>query len=82
MNTKQTSKNIFIIGIFQIKGLTFKCISATDVSHDTLMSINLNDIAILRLNSADYRCIIEGISKSDAVNLLKNADLTKKRAVL
>ena len=42
------------------------------------MSINLNDIAILRLNGADYRCIIEGISKSDAVNLLKNADLTKK----
>ena len=46
------------------------------------MSINLNVITILRLNSADYRCIIEGISKSDAVNLLKNAELTKKRAVL
>ena len=41
-------------------------------SHDLLMSINFNDIAI------DYCCNINGISKSDAVNLLENADLTKK----
>ena len=43
-----------------------------------MMSINLNNIAILNINSVDYRCIINGISKGDALNLLKNADLTKK----
>ena len=51
--------------------------------HDMLMmSINLNDIATLRIKGADYCCIINGISKSDAINLLKNSDLTKKRGVL
>ena len=51
--------------------------------HDILMmSINLNDIAALRIKGADYCCIINGISKSDAINLLKNSDLTKKRGVL
>ena len=43
-----------------------------------MMSINLNDIAILNISGADYRCIINGISKRDALNLLKNANLTKK----
>ena len=33
-------------------------------SHDLLMmSMNLSDIAILNIKSADYRCIISGISK-------------------
>ena len=50
--------------------------------HDVLvMSINFNDIAILNINGADYCCIINGISKSDALNLLKNADLIEKRRV-
>ena len=40
------------------------------------MPINLNDITILSINGADYHCIIDGISKSDAINLIKNADLT------
>ena len=34
--------------------------------------------AILSIKSSDYGSIIGGISKSKAVNLLKNADLTKK----
>ena len=40
-----------------------------------MMPINLNDITILSINGADYRYIINGIRKSDALNLLKN---TKK----
>ena len=43
-----------------------------------MISINLNKIAILDINGADYRCIINGISKSGASKLLKNVDLTKK----
>ena len=42
------------------------------------MSTNLNDIAVSNINGADYRCIINGISKSDTLNVLKNSDLTKK----
>ena len=44
-----------------------------------MMSMNLSDIAILNNESADYCCIISGISKSEAINLMQNIDLTKKR---
>ena len=34
--------------------------------HDLLMmSVNLSDIAILSIETADYRCIISGISKNE-----------------
>ena len=39
--------------------------------HDLLMMfMNLSDIAILRIKNADYFCIITGISKSWATNLM------------
>ena len=37
-----------------------------------IMSINLNDIVILNIRGIDYRCITNGISISDAVNVLQN----------
>ena len=43
-----------------------------------IRSMNLNDVYILKIKNADYRCIIGGISKSEAIKLLKNIDLTKK----
>ena len=46
------------------------------------MPINLNDIVISNINGSDYRYIINGISKSNALNLLKNADLTKKQNII
>ena len=47
--------------------------------HDLLMmSMNLIDIAILNIKSSDYRCIISGISKNQAINLMQNANLTVK----
>ena len=42
------------------------------------MSVNLSDIAILSIKGADYCCIISGISKSETINLMQNAALTKK----
>ena len=47
--------------------------------HDLLiMSMNLRDIAILKIESADYHCIITGISKSEVIKLLQNIDLAEK----
>ena len=43
-----------------------------------MMSMNLIDIAILNIKGANYRCIINGISKSEAINLIQNIDLTEK----
>ena len=46
------------------------------------MSMNLSDIAILNIKHSDYRCIISLISKNEAINLIQNADLTKRSGTL
>ena len=45
-----------------------------------MISINLSSIAILNINIIDYCCIISGITKSEAINLLKDADSSEKMA--
>ena len=44
----------------------------------SLMSIDIEHIAILNTNGVDYRWIVFRISKSEAINLLKNATLSGK----
>ena len=46
------------------------------------MSMNLSDIAISNIEGSDYRCIISGISKSKAINLMQDINLTEKRGTL
>ena len=47
--------------------------------HDLLMMfMNLNNIAILNIKGFGYHCIIGLISKNEDINLIQNADLTKK----
>ena len=41
--------------------------------------MNLSNIAVLNSNGSDYRCIISGISKCEAIKLLQNVDLTEER---
>ena len=43
-----------------------------------MMSINLSDIPISNIKGSNYCCIINLISKNEAINLLQNADLTEK----
>ena len=40
--------------------------------------MNLSDIAILNIKSADYCCIISEISKNETINFMQNTDLTIK----
>ena len=40
--------------------------------------MNLSSIAILNIKGSDYHCIISFISKNKAIDLMQNADLTKK----
>ena len=52
------------------------------VCHDLLMmSVNLSDIPIFNIKGSDY-CksyrIISLISKNEAINVMQNADLTKR----
>ena len=56
---------------FQIKVLSFNCMS--NGCHDVLMiSINLNDIAILNIHRVNYCCNINGIDKSEAAKCCFN----------
>ena len=51
--------------------------------HDVLMmSLNINRITILNIYGLYYRCIINGISKSEAMNLLQNGDLREKSRII
>ena len=51
--------------------------------HDLLiMSMILSNIAILEIKNTDFCCIITGISKIEALNLMQNNDLTEKSGIL
>ena len=51
--------------------------------HDLLIiSMDLSDIAFFNIKGSDYLCIISLVSKSEAINLMQNADLTEKRGAL
>ena len=57
--------------------------NACNRCHDLLMiSINFSDFAILNIKGSDYCCIINLISKSEAVNLMQKTDLTEKSGAL
>ena len=61
---------------FKFQGNVCKC-------HDLLMmSINLSDIAILKIKGPNYCCIISLISKNEDINIMQNADLTEKNGIL
>ena len=47
-----------------------------------MMSMNLNNIAILNVRGIGYCSIINGISKSWTMGLLRNCSLNQKRGTL
>ena len=44
--------------------------------------MNLSDTAILNIKGSYYFCIISLITKNETINLMQNADLTKKSGTL
>ena len=44
--------------------------------------MNLRNIAILNIKGSDYCCIVRGISKNEAINLMQNTDLAEKNGTL
>ena len=43
-----------------------------------MMSMELSDIAILSIKSADYCCVFSRISKNEAINVIQNINLIEK----
>ena len=76
--TKQKHQKSVIIVTIGIKGFKLQ-LNVCNRCHDLLMmSVNLSDTAILNTESANYRCIKSRLSKTEAINLMQNADLNKK----
>ena len=64
-------------------GKEFKFVShVCNECYVLMKSINLSNIYMLKVNGAHYHFIINGISKSDAVNLLESAGLIEESGVL
>ena len=67
---------------FLDKGFNFQPNVCNGCHGVLMMSAKLTNIAMLIINNSDYCCSISKISKSDAVDLLQNADLTNGGGVL
>ena len=74
--------NICHYWYFLNKGFKFRT-NVCNKYHDLLMmSMNLNNIAILNIKCFDFCYIISGISKNEAITLIQNVDLTEKSGTL
>ena len=50
----------------------FVCNGCQDLA---MLNVNISNIAIITIKNVDYCCIIHNISKSEAINILKNSVL-------
>ena len=68
--------------VFLGKGFKFQSHVCNGCRNALVMSENVSYIAILNINGADYCCIIKEITKDEAVNVLRKADLKVKSVTL
>ena len=73
--------DIFHYWCFLNKRLKFQQNVCNGCHGSSMMSMNLSDIAILNIKNANYFCIINGIRKCKAINVMQHMDLTKKRNI-
>ena len=80
VNKTSASKECDICHYWYFLNFSFKFQpNVSNRCHDLLMmSMNLSDNAILNIKRSHYPCIINLISKNQAINLMQNADLTEK----
>ena len=80
VNKTSASKDCDICHYWYFLNYSFKFqTNVCNRCHDLLMmAMNLSDIAILNIKGSDYHCSNSLISKKEAINLMQNADLTKK----
>ena len=78
----QKSAIFVIIAFFLNKAFKFQSYVCNGWHGLLIMSMSLSGIAILSIKGSDNLCIISGISKSEAINLMQNIDLTEKSGTL
>ena len=63
---------------FEDIGYKFKPYLCNGCHAESMMAYELKNIAILNAESVDYRCILRGIGRDEAVNRLNNSVLEDK----
>ena len=77
----QKNVSFVIVGILKILVINLNCLFVIYVMMVLMTASELKNIAILNVKEVDYRCILWGISKNEAVNILNNAMLEHKGVV-
>ena len=60
---------------FFTHGFEFQVYVCNDCRDLTMLCLNISNITIITVKNVDYRCIINNISKSEAILLLKSSVL-------
>ena len=61
--------------LFFNHGLSFKIFPCNGCHDLTILCLTIRDVAIITVKDVDYRFVIHDISKSEAINYLKNYHL-------
>ena len=75
--SESKERDIYHYWYFLNKGFKFQSHICNRCPDLLMMSMNLK-----KIKNADYHCINSGISKSEAITLLRNIDLTEKSGIL
>ena len=80
VNETRLSKEYIICHYWHVLDIefAFQSIVCNGFNDVLMMSSDISSIAFLNIFVVDYSCIIVGITKSEAINLLRNADLSAK----
>ena len=58
-----------------LNGFKFQDYACNGSPHLIMLSVNINDFAVINVKNVDYHCIIHSITKYEPINLLKNSVL-------
>ena len=80
INKTSASKECMLCHYWHFKDVGFKFEShvCNKYHHVLMTAYELKNIAILNIKGADFRCILWGISRDDAVNTMNNSVLENK----
>ena len=80
INKTSASKECMLCHYWHFKDVGFKFEShvCNKYHHVLMIAYELKNIAILNVKGADFRCILWGISRDDAVNRVNNSVLENK----
>ena len=82
INKKNTSKECDICQCWYFKDNGFKYEPHLYNSYHDLMQKAANDVAIVSVNSSDYRIHFWHMSKNDAISIMKNSNLNQKKLII